>query len=646
MCRLQLVGNCFRIALVLVCILAGADRFLLRAQVQDIASSQKSIKPEVRSAEITPEQLQLLRRIIEVLNSTADEARKWDDKRIAARTQARIADLIWDANPESANNYLKAAWSASASVEEPKVDRSAFVNPSRRNAVRRDVLLVARKRAPELAAKWLQEMVEESKSGDEKERGTFDDRSARSAVLLQMANQLVADNPQAAADLLIESLRDGISFNFQTTLVRIQQKDLALSEKVFRAALMRLRATGMSDPNELLTLYAYLYTPGRVLGANTADNRNQAQLALGGPRVAVPAGRQNPAMALEFLELASDLLLSTPVPESNNAQIAARSLVSAIGIVLSEVSKQLPEKGALLRARAQQLDSEARFSTEPIQRKPDMPEFRPGESKESFAERRVDLLEEMAAKGRDVLTRDIGYANAAVATTVERYERGLDLAGKIDDENLRDGVRSWLLYRAVLHSIAAGNLDQAHRLNLKNADAATRAVCLVVGAQRLVKDKDTDRASEWLRQAGAILKRSEPNEGVARTALGMVATYGRFDTQAALDWLLCAVKLMRKNPPASLNDDRAPSIKRISGITPTSDFTSNTTGFSLEAAVAALPPDQFDQVLYILNDITPQETRGMALLTLCSNLLKTMPNATKNLSQVLSSVPALKSAPQ
>jgi hypothetical protein len=646
MCKLQLVGNCFRIALVLVCILAGADRFLLRAQVQDIASSQKSIKPNVRSAEITPEQLQLLRRIIDVLNSTADEARKWDDKRVAARTQARIADLIWDANPESANNYLKAAWSASASVEEPKVDRSAFVNPSRRNAVRRDVLLVARKRAPELAAKWLQEMVEESKSGDEKERGTFDDRSARSAVLLQMANQLVADNPQAAADLLIESLRDGISFNFQTTLIRIQQKDTALSEKVFRAALMRLRAVGMSDPNELLTLYAYLYTPGRVLGANTADNRNQAQLALGGPRVAVPAGRQNPAMALEFLELASDLLLSTPVPESNNAQIAARSLVSAIGIVLREVRQQLPDKAALLRARAQQLDSEARFSTEPIQRKPDMPEFRPGESKESFADRRVDLLEEMAAKGRDVLTRDIGYATAAVATTVERYERGLDLAGKIDEENLRDGVRSWLLYRAVLNFIAAGNLDQAHRLNLKNADAATRAVCLVVGAQRLVKDKDTDRAGEWLRQAGAILKRSEPNEGVARTALGMVATYGRFDTQAALDWLLCAVKLMRKNQPASLNDDRAPSIKRISGITTTSDFTSNTTGFSLEAAVAALPPDQFDQVLYILNDITPQETRGMALLTLCSNLLKTMPNATKNLSQVLSSVPALKSAPQ
>jgi hypothetical protein len=636
---MRLVLNCFKIAIVLVCINPGADRFLLRAQAPDIPNSQRSLKPGVRSTEIPPSQLQLLSRIIDVLNSTADEAKRWGDKGIAARTQAQIADLIWDVNPGNGNNYLKAAWSASARVEEPKRDRSSVVNPSLRNAVRRDVLLVARKRAPELAAIWLQEMVEESKSAEVKERGTFDDRSARSAVLLQMANELVEDNPQGAAELLIESLRDGICFNFQTTLLRIQQKDSALAETVFRAALTRLRSAGMSDPNELLTLYAYLYTPGRVYGANISDNRNQVQLAVGGPRVSITAGSQNPAMALEFLELASDLLLTAPLPEANNAQIAARSLVSAIGILLREVTPRLPEKAALLMARAQQLDSEAQFSNEPVQRRPDIPEIRPGESKESFAERRVGLLEEMAAKGRDVLTRDIGYATAAVATTVERYERGLQLAGKIDDGNLRDGVRSWLLSRAVLHFIASGNLDEAHRLNLKNDDAVQRAVCFVVGAQRLVKDKDPDRASEWLREAVALLKRSEPNESVTRTALGIAATYGRFDTQAALDSLLYAVKLMRKTPPASLNDDKAPTLKRISGITPISDFTSDTTGFSLQAAVAVFPPDQFEQVLYVLNDITPQETRGMALLTLCRNFLKTMPNATKKLSQALSSVP-------
>ena len=569
-----------------------------------------------------PQEVQLLRRIVDVLDATADEAKTWDDKTVAARTQAKIADLIWDANPENARDYLKAAWTTAARIEEPKQDRSTFVNPSVRNAVRRDVLLVARKRAPELAAAWLEELLEDSKSGENKERGTFDDRSARSAVLLQMANDVVAENPRAAADLLVESLRDGISFNFQTILLRIQEKNAALAESVFRAALKRLGSVGLSDPNELLVLYSYLYTPGRVYGANTSDSRNRVQLAVGGAGVSVPAARQNPALALEFLNLASDLLLSAPMTPSDNPQLAARSLVSVIGVLLRVVNEQLPDKAALLRARAQQLDAEAQFSIVPAPRKSDMPEVRPGESKESFAERRVDLLEETAARGRDVLTRDIGYASAAVATTVERYERGLTLAGKIDDKNLREGVRSWLIYRAVLHLIATGDLDEAQRLNLKNDDAIPRAICYVVGAQKLANSGDKTRAGEWLREAGAIVKRSEPNESVTRIALGIVSTYGRFDTQSALEWLVFAVKLTRTAAPASLNDDQAPALKRLSGITPVVDVGSATRGFSLQSAVAALPREQFEQVLYILNDITPREARGIAVLTLCSMYLR------------------------
>jgi len=636
--------NCFKIVIALVCIYPGAHRFRVHGQTSANPKSQVSLKSAVPSTGTRHNQVQLSR-IIDVLESTADQAKKWDDKGVAGRAQAQIADLLWEARPDHAEYYLKAAWTAAGEVEEPRRDRSTFVNPSRRNAVRRDVLLVARKRAPKLAAIWLAELVEESKSSEKNDRGTFDDRSTRSAVLLQMANQLVADNAQAAAELLIESLHDGISFNFQTTLLRIQQKDSSLAEIVFRAALSRLRMAGMSDPNEVLTLYAYLYTPGRVYGANTSDNRNQVQLALGGPGVPIPMGLQNRALALEFLELASDLLLSASLPEGNNVQVA-RSLVSVIGTLLVEVTRHLPEKAALLRARAQQLDSEARFSNAPVQPRPDMPDLRPGESKESFTERRADLLEEAAAKGRDVLTRDIGYATAALATSVERYERGLTLAGKIDDQNLREGVRSWLIYRAVLHSIASGNLDEAYRLNLKNDDAAARATCFVIGAQRLVNDKNTERATEWLREAGALIKRSEPNEAIARTTLGIVAIYGRFDSQAALDWLLYAVKLIRKSPPASLNDDKAPALKRISGITPISDFTSDTTGFSLQAAVAVFPPDQFEQVLALLNDITPGETRGMALLTLCRNFLKLMPNETKRVSQAPPSGTAIKSATQ
>src|SRR5829696_3749515 len=186
--RLLIKG--FTVAILLVCVDPGASSFWVSAQVRDAQ--------EKTTQEVSLSQLQLLKTIMDLLSSTADEASKWDDKRVAARTQAQIADLTWDLNRENAISYLKAAWTSAAKLEEPKRDLSTFVNPSQRNAVRREVLLVARKRAPELAAMWLEEMVEESKSVEKKDRGTFDDRSARSAVLLQMADELVLNNPKAA----------------------------------------------------------------------------------------------------------------------------------------------------------------------------------------------------------------------------------------------------------------------------------------------------------------------------------------------------------------------------------------------------------------------------------------------------------------
>ena len=115
----------------------------------------------------------------------------------------------------------------------------------------------------------------------------------------------------------------------------------------------------------------------------------------------------------------------------------------------------------------------------------------------------------------------------------------------------------------------------------------------------------------------------------------MVSTYGSFDTPAAFDWLVVAVKLMRKTPRGSLSTDdgslvkdQAPALKRVSGITPISDFTSKTSGFGLQSAIAVFPPDQFEQILSVLNDITPPEARGLALLTLCRTFLTTSP-ATK-----------------
>lgn len=614
-------------ALLAVSLTVQAALFDLQAQPhlqQSTVNNPTAQAPSAIPHEPSPEQL--FARVVEVLRATADDAKRWDDARASAEVQSQIADLVWDIDPQEAQAYLVRAWETASRVKDEKRERSRFRNESSRDNARREVMLVARKRAPELAEKWLEQMAREAKEEQgEEPRGAFDDRTPRSAVLLQMAIQSADENPQAAASLATESLRDGISFGFQWALTKIQEKDFELAQTVFRSALTRLKTVGMVDPNELLILYAYLYTPGRIPAANTSENRGGSLLAVSRNQTRITAAAQlNPALALEFLRTATELLLSAPLPvTTRDPQTTARSQLSAINHLIDEVSRHLPEKAAALHARKQQIEVDARFTNNLPPPRDDVPTHLEGESREDYAERRVDVLEEAAKKEPNSLGRDIAYAKAALATTVEGYERGMSLAGKIQDEPLRDGISNWLTYRSSLHHIERKNLNKAYELLQKNGDPSQRAVCLVVGAQELLKSKDTNSARQWMQEASALIKKAETDGDWSRIAFGAVSTYGQFDKQMALELLSEAVRLLADSPTLMTDSDRAPSMKRFSGITPTlQDFTYGTTGFSLKAAVDAFTSSEFESLLPILNDIPSPETRGMAILTLCRKQLR------------------------
>lgn len=589
----------------------------IRIASQKKATSQAGSADEELQRRLREQQLT---RILAVLSATADEARTWADAAAAGKVLAQIAEVMWDADAEKARGYLQRAWDTAGKVEEPKRERSLFRNESSRTAARREVIVVARKRAPDLSKKWLEQMAQEVERANH-ERGVFDDRTARSTLLLQMALQVVDENPETAAALAMESLQDGISFGFQQVLIRIQERNVELSQKVFRAALSRLKTFGMLDPNELLILYAYLYSPGRVI-APSAGESGQVLLAVGRSSPQITAAAQlNPGLALEYLQLAGNLLISAPLPVTTpDPAYNARGQLSAINTLLGPMSERLPDLALALQSRRQQISTEAQLG--PVQSAPpNTPPPLPGETGASYAERRVDLLEKAAENETSVLQRDIGYAKAALATTVESYQRGWDLAGKIDDAVLRDNLRNWLTYRASLYFVRHNNLDRAYEITAKNNDPAQRAASLVVGAQALIKAKDLTRASQWLAEARSLIRKAEADEDTVHVTLGIVSAFAKFDRTSAFEVLSEAVKLIEKTPPRPADEDRAPLIKRFSGLE-TSDFTYGTEGFSLRVAIGAFGPEQFEDVLGIVNRITAAELHGLAIIELCRKYLK------------------------
>jgi hypothetical protein len=563
-------------------------------------------------------------KIVEVLRQTAQESKQWEKREVAVSVQVIAADLIWDVDAESARDLLILAWETVGKIEYPKQERSRYRNFSKRAADRREVLLVAKRRDANLAQKWLDEMAGEKKAeGEGLAQGVFDDRSERSAVLLQMAEGMVKDNPGAAVDFAIESLRDGISFGLQHVLIALQEKSFEHAEVVVRAALKRLATGGMNDPNELLVLYSYLYTPGRINSASTSDSQGRVDMAVGRSPVAVkPAAQVNPALATEFLLLAADLLNNAPLPSTTaNPQATARAQISAIQYLMGRVGQVSQEKAAQLAGRVQSLITDAQFSAEPAKPPEGHLETRQGEKPTEYNERRVDYLEKLAEKEVSGLQRDIAFAKAAAATEVAAYERGWQLAGRIGDKQFRRDVANWITYRATLHYLEKDDLAKAETLNHKNEDTAQRAVCLVVGAQKLVAAKNRARAQEWLSEASGLMKKAELDENWTKIALGVVAAYGKFDPTAALDALQDAVKVMNQSPLDARQTEQAPAIQRFTGISPAESITA-TSGFSFNAAVAGFRPQDFDGVYIALKKLETPEARGVAVVTACRHFLK------------------------
>jgi hypothetical protein len=630
----------FSLAVLLLTLSAG--QATLSQTQQKPSKSASSVKPGARDQEGTapgtPTQspdtvgqdratppLAFSARIVEVLHITATEAGTWENRASAAKIQAEVADLTWEFDPPNARGYLLQAWETAGKLKEESLSVSAFRNSSRRAETQRAVLLVARKRDQSLAEKWLADLAAETqKNHEENPADKPREWPARSSILLGMALSVVAENPQAAAELATASLQDGISFELQAVLLALQDQSFELAQGVFRAALTHIRLAGIQDPNELLTLHSYLYTPGRVRVAGAGDKPANFQMAVGREQKNLTAAAKlKPELAREFLHTAAEALLRLPFPSATaNPQESARMQFNVINVIAGELLQLAPERAAALQARAQNIVADARFSTGPAVRQTVAPALYASESQKNYDERRVDTLEELAKKETNPLSRDIAFAKAALATSVLAYERGWSLAGQIREKAFRADITNWLTYRASLHFIGTKDFVKARgELIEKNEDFVQRAASLIIGAQKLLTSKDQLQARAWLQEASNLLNKADKEQGVLAISFGIVAAYGSFDRPLALNALEQSIKLLNQWPSVSTLEEKAPLSKRFAGL-PVSDFTYGTKGFGLASVAAAFPLEAFEAVLGLLQDLKHPEIKGQLITKICQQHLK------------------------
>lgn len=569
-------------------------------------------------------------RVLNVLRETADDAKSWDDAKTSAQVQARIADIVWDVDPNSAETYLTKAWEKSKDVKEGGEKPSEYRNSSARVEASREVLLVARKRSPELAEKWLAELTDSAEEDFKKRNnGMFDDRTARSAVLLQMAMQTAAANPEAAASFATESLRDGISFGLQTVLLAIQEKNPELAQNVVRAALQRLQTAGIQSPNEILVLYSYVYLPGLVFAASDSANQGQRTISLARNRPQIKAMAElNPGLAVDFLRVAAGALLGLPYPADEKE---ARQQTDAINTILYRIGNSLPQQSQALREKLTSILASTNYAPAADSAPEGSVQHQKGEKVEDYRSRVIDNLVEKAEKESNPLRRDVLYAQAALKTNAEMFERGKSIAAKIQDKDFQEQITNFVVYRKTLDEIKLDNFDSAYKILGKNSNNKQKTASLIVGAIKLKKQKDAIRSGYWLSDAEKLFRKAEKSDE-DWIKIGFGLTSAETDKNDSSDAFRRTAKLIDEEVKVEIGDDEAPLASGFSGID-FINFLNDTNGFSLKSAVSSFNKEDFEDALSSLKTIKNPKIRGFGILALCEKYLKDSQKSLRDVKQ-------------
>ena len=593
--------------------------------------------PQQRSTSVKEKDLKRQRqqaRAIALIERVGSEAELWDDKRSAVEALANAADLLWDRNPSRAGKWLTKAWDFVDQVPESEQNPALkeFVRQSDKAQLKSLVLRVAHKHDPKLADKFVEQIAEQQPE-PRKDRGAFDDRTARSEQLLWLAQQALDTNPQLAFDLARRSLTDGLSFTLQNLMTGLRKKDVNLSNQLFDLALARF-SSAVADPSEADILAGYLFQPGLSFSSNSAGTVIMTMNPMF--RNEPPPFNTEPERARRFLLAAYQMFFTRPVPlETEEDRQRAQKIWVFGNRNLRRYDSVAPEFSVPLKAYLTGLESNL-FPTgrgDPFANNR-RPGGDPPRSDKELYESRIATLEERAEKTADPAARNLAYVEAAIATDVEDYVRGKSVAEKISDETLQADTISFLLYRSALSYVRKKEFDKAAELTPQIANPTRRAVVKIAMAQTLFSDPNSQGATpgevklaqqkgfDLLNEIERELRKEEPSSNVGRILLGRVALIARVDRDQALAALGQSLQSISKLDRFDLKDSSAPRLG-IKGVWRTeSQADAPRLGFGFRSAIEPLISADFENVVNLADSLKVREVRGLAQLEIARLFLE------------------------
>ncbi|MDX6403529.1 MAG: hypothetical protein QOH70_984 [Blastocatellia bacterium] len=462
-----------------------------------------------------------------LLISLAADAGSYSDQKLRARTQARIADALWDADQDRARTLFRRAWDAAEIVDQGD-QRPVSIDMTRPNKggsipntgptnVRSEVLRLAARRdralGEEMLAKLKVEKAREATEAADKTKGDLFNTPDGVSQRLNLASQLLATDVERALQFadpaLVTITREGIDF-----LSYLREKNAAAADRRYAGSLAMAAGNLQSDANTVSLLSSYLFTPHVFVtftdsGANTQSSRNSeaplvaAELRTAFFRVAVgillrpqaPPGQDQTSSGLQGKYLMIKRLL--PLFE----QFAPRDMTEALRAQMEALGTAVPED---LRQR-------------------DDNSLREGIRPSLTSDDREKALLDRIDRAKTSEDRDGLYVQLARIRADNGDLRARDYVDKIDDSELRQNTRAYTDITMTMRAVDKKNAEQILEFVRTGELTHLQKAWALASAAKLLAKTDREKALAVIEDAAAEARRIEGSDPDRPRALMAVA---------------------------------------------------------------------------------------------------------------------------
>jgi hypothetical protein len=560
-----------------------------------------------------------------LLISLAADAGQFTDQTLRARTQARIADVLWAADPDRARALFRKAWESAEFVDQEgqrklqedinqQKAKGGGVAVTRPPNIRGEVLRLAARRDRALGEEMLSKLkVETAQAADDKVRSSRFESPEAQAQRLNLARQLLNSDDveraiQFADPALTTITRDSIDF-----LSYLREKDSASADRRYAGLIMRAAGDLLSDANTVSVLSSYLFTPHMFVeftgsGTSTTSSGRNAPP----PDVSVE-------LRAAFFRTASDILMRPMAPAGQDQsstgiqgkylmlkrlmplfeQYASREMVDALNGQMQALAQAVPEDAR------QRDDDSMREGIRPPQSSDD---------REKFLRDRIDRAK--TAEERDGLYIELArlYASNGDIKAREAVE-------KIEDSEVRKQARSF--YDSSLVSWAVDKKDADRILELLRTAEIThlqKAWALTQVAKLLMKS-DRDRAMAAIDDATLEARRIETAEADRPRALMAVANIWLLTDRAkAWDAFYDAIKAANSAEGFTGED----GVIRITLVTKhgSSIHSSGVPEFNVAGILTDLAREDYERAIELARGFQKEAPRASSTITIAKAILE------------------------